>query len=304
MDLAVHRGVVVERSWQLLTVDDAIAGDPEVLALVEEARAPFLAAEVYMELPVPWVELPLTRSIDTVVGRVDRALHRRDVLENPFNTMLAEVIRQAGDSQISMTPGFRFDAVVLPRASVLADFDTTPGAAPAITSGDITLEQVYRFLPIAPSLAVGKIRGEDLRGIIELELTRVFSPDSFQHSGGWLGSFGGLEIEVDLAAADGERVRRMILSGSREPIRDDQTITVTSCIRPFDGDDFMCSNPGYMEITELENPATGRAWSPLELLVSEFESGRELGAGTSRVHDQGGRVLWPHGPFIQPLTAG
>ncbi|MBW2282443.1 MAG: 5'-nucleotidase C-terminal domain-containing protein [Deltaproteobacteria bacterium] len=293
MDLAVREGAVVGRSWRVIPVDASVPDDPRVLRLVDQARAPFLAPDVDMELPAPWVELPLTRPIDTVVGRVDRLLHRRNSLENPFNAMLAEVIRQVAGTQIAMTPGFRFDAVVPPREE---QSDSSPGA-----SGEITLEQLYRFLPIAPSLAVGEIRGEDLRDIVELELTRVFSADPFQHSGGWFGSFGGLEIEVDLAQPDGERILRLHLSGSEQPIRDDEILTVASCVRPFDEDGVMCSNPAYLEVTELENPATGRAWSPLELLANAFETGSAPVAPNSRVDDRGGIALWPQGRFIQPV---
>jgi len=293
MDITVSDGSVVERAWHLIPVDASIPDDPEVQKLVDEARAPFLAPDVDMAFPAPWVEMPLTRPITTVVGRVDRLLHRRGVLENPFNTMLAEVIRQAAGTQIAMTPGFRFDAVVLPRED-RAD-------SPTDATGEITLEQIYRYLPIAPSLAVGEIQGRDLRDILELELARIFSADPFLHSGGWFGGFGGLEIEVDLTQPDGERVRRLHLSGSEKPIADDQILTVASCVRPFDEDGTMCSNPGYREIVALENPETGRPWSPLELLVNAFETGGAPVAPNSHVEDRGGAALWPQGPFIQPL---
>jgi 2',3'-cyclic-nucleotide 2'-phosphodiesterase (5'-nucleotidase family) len=142
MDMTVRDGAVIERAWQLIPVDASIPEDPTVRELVDRARAPFLSPDVDMELPMPWVDLPLTRPIDTVVGRVDVLLHRRNVLENPFNAMLAEVIRRAAGTQVAMTPGFRFDAVVLPAGS---REDWVPEA-----SGEITLEQLYRFLPIAP----------------------------------------------------------------------------------------------------------------------------------------------------------
>jgi sulfur-oxidizing protein SoxB len=293
MDVTLQGGAVIERAWQLIPVDASVADDPEVQRLVAEARAPFLAADVAMELPAPWLELPLTRPIDSVVGRVDRLLHRRDVLDNPFNAMLAEVIRRSAGTQIGMTPGFRFDAVVVPRD------DGSSSSAGA--TGEITLEQLYRYLPIAPSLAVGKIRGRDLRDILELELTRVFSADPFQHSGGWFGGFAGLDIEVDLTRPDGERIVRLRLSGSEQPIGDDQLLTVASCIRPFDDDDIMCSNPGYREIVELENSATGRAWTPLEFLLHAFETGAAPVPPNSRVEDRAGVTLWPQGPFIQPM---
>jgi 2',3'-cyclic-nucleotide 2'-phosphodiesterase (5'-nucleotidase family) len=290
MDIRVRDGTVVRLDWSLLPVDASVPNDPMVQKLVEEARAPFLALDVDMELPAPWVELPLTRPIDTVVGHVDRLLHRRDVLHNPFNAMLAEVIRRAAGTQIGMTPGFRFDAVVPP--------ESAPGA-----NGEITLEQIYRYLPIAPSIATGKIRGKTLRGILEVELTRIFSADPFQHSGGWFGGFSGLDIEVDLTRRDGERIQRMHLMGSSEPIGDDEILTVASCIRPFDDDDIMCSNPGYSDISEIENPATGRAWTPLEFLVDAFETGAAPVPSNSRVEDRGGEMLWPEGPYIQPLRS-
>jgi len=290
MDIRVHEGAVARLDWSLMPVDASIPNDPVVQKLVEEARAPFLATDVDMELPAPWLELPLTRPIDTVVGHVDRLLHRRDVLHNPFNAMLAEVIRRAAGTQIGMTPGFRFDAVIPPKAD--------DGA-----SGEVTLEQIYRYLPIAPLIATGKIRGGTLRDIIELELTRVFSSDPFQHSGGWLGGFSGLDIEVDLTRGDGERIQSLRLRGSEKPIGDDEILTVASCVRPFDDDDIMCSNPGYLDINEIENPATGRTWTPLEFLVDAFESGAAAVPVHSRVEDRGGEPLWPLGPYIQPLMS-
>ena len=69
----------------------------------------------------------------------------------------------------------------------------------------------------------------------------------------------------------------------------------------FDDDDIMCSNPGYREIVELENPATGRAWTPLEFLLNAFETGAAPVSSSSRVEDRGGVALWPQGLFIQPM---
>ncbi len=302
MDLTFRDGKRIAHRWRLLEVDASLPEDPNVAALVREARAPFLSDVVDMDYPAPWIEMPLRRRIDTVVGRVDAPLHRRNVLQNPFNSLLAEVIRRAAGTQVSMTPGFRFDAVVLPAGTALRDAaEDSP-----LLRGEITLEQVYRYLPIAPSLAVGEIRGEDLRKILEVELTRVFSPDAFEHSGGWFGGFGGLDIDVDLSRGDGERVRSVRLTGADEHVGDEEILSVASCVRPFDDDGVMCSNPAFRGVRELENPATGRSWTPLELLVDAFESGEARGAAaaTARVADHGHVAQWPQAPFIQPLNTG
>lgn len=294
MDLTVRDGVIIARAWRLLPVEASIPEDETVRELVDAARAPFLAPDVNMEYPAPWVKLPLTRPIDTVVGHVDRLLHRRSVLENPFNALLAEVMRRLAGTQVSMTPGFRFDAVVLPEGA--------QGAGVAAAGGEITLEHLYRFLPIAPSLAVGEVRAADLRKVLETELMRVFSTDAFKHSGGWFGGFGGLEIDVDLSRPDGERVQGLRLWGAAEPFRDDDVISVVSCIRPFDEDNVMCSNPNFSGITEVKNDVTGRAWTPLEVLLQAFETGEATVKTHANVRQQGSVPLWPAARFIQPLT--
>jgi hypothetical protein len=303
MDLELRGGELVDRRWHLLDVDDSISEDPVVAALVVEARAPFLADQVAMDYPAPWVEMPLELRIDTVVGQVDMPLHRRNVLHNPFNDLLAEVIRREAGTQVSMTPGFRFDAVVLPSESP-AGTTTEPERS---KGGGITIEQIYRYLPIAPTLAVGEIRGADLREILEVELVRVFSPDAFEHSGGWLGSFGGLDIDVDLLNPDGHRIRHIRLEGESEPIRDGDVLTVASCVRPFDEEGVMCSNPNFHHIHELKNSVTGRSWTPLELLIDAFASGRVYAAAaarTARITDHSGQPQWPEAPYIQPLHEG
>lgn len=285
MDLEVRGGELIGHRWQLLPVDASLPEDPHVRTLVAEARAPFLAPDIEMDLTMPGLHLPLTRPIDTVIGESPISLHRRGVLENPFNRLLGETIRRAADAQISMTPGLRFDAVLRP--------------------GDpVTLEQIYRYLPMAPKLAVGEIRGDALRANLERELTRVFSPDAFEHSGGWLGGFVGLEIDLDLSRPDGERVSEIRLLPSGEPVGPDDVLRVASCVRPFDGDGVMCGSTSFEDITPVENPATGRAWTPHELIVRAFEEGEiaSLVDPEPHVHDASKLDVWPVSPFVQPLS--
>jgi sulfur-oxidizing protein SoxB len=286
MDLSVRDGEVVAHRWELLAVDATLPEDPHVKTLVAEARAPFLAPDVDMDLAMPGVHLPLKRPIDTVIGKSPTALHRRGVLENPFNRLLSETIRRATGAQISMTPGLRFDAV--------------------LREGEmVTLEHAYRYLPMAPTLSVGEIRGDALRRILEDELTRVLSPDPFLHSGGWFGGFAGIEIELDRSRPDGERVIALRRLPSGEPIGPDDVLRVASCVRPFDGDGVMCGSAGFEAVAPVENSATGNAWTPLELIVDAFERGQAADAvdATSRVHDAAQVAIWPVDRFVQPLKS-
>ncbi|MCP3984448.1 MAG: hypothetical protein GY723_08660 [bacterium] len=285
MDLTLRGDELVAHDWQLLPVDASLPEDPHVRALVDQARAPFLAPNVDMDLTVPGFHLPLTRPIDTVIGKSPTHLHRRGVLQNPFNQLLGEMIRRTADAQVSMTPGLRFDSVLQPGEPV-------------------TLEQAYRYLPMAPKLSVGEIRGDALRANLERELTRVFSPDPFEHSGGWFGGFVGLEIDLDLSRPDGERVAEMRMLPSGEPVGPDDVLRVASCVRPFDGDGVMCGSADFEGISPIQNASSGRTWTPLEVIIRAFEREEVAGAidPLPRVHDAAAIEVWPNAPFVQPLT--
>ena len=79
---------------------------------------------------------------------------------------------------------------------------------------------------------------------------------------------------------------------------------MVSCVRPFDDEGVMCSNPNFRGITEVENRATGRAWTPFELLLQAFETGAAPVAPSSHVEDHGSLGQWPGAPFVQPLRQG
>ena len=69
----------------------------------------------------------------------------------------------------------------------------------------------------------------------------------------------------------------------------------------------MCSNPNFRHVEELTNPMTGRGWTPVELLIDAFASGRvhaAAAARTARITDSSGQSHWPEAPYLQPLHEG
>jgi len=281
MTVTVSEGGASDFDWQILAVDSQVDEDTAMLKLVAAARAPFLADEVDFKYPIPGVKLPLTESIDTIVGQVPADLHRRDVLENPFNNLLSDSMRSHYRTDIALTPGFRFDSVI-----------------PA--NSQITLEHLYRYLPVPPVLSRGTITGEKLKAVFETELMRVFSPDAFEHSGGWLMGMSGIGLTVDLNQPGGTRVVAMTRSDDGSKIEPADILTVTSCVRPFDDKGVMCSNPGFESIEELSNPA-GSSWTPLELLRYSLENDYTSVRTRSFIHDRAQLPTWPDAPYIQPL---
>ena len=281
MVVTLSDGAASNFSWEVLAVDESLKEDPEMLKLVAQARAPFLGDNVKFEYPMPGVQLPLTEAIDTTSGHFPADLHRRNVLENPFNNLLADSMRSYYHTDIALTPGFRFDTVI-----------------PANTK--ITLEQLYRYLPVPPELSKGTVSGKNLKAVFETELMRVFSADAFKHSGGWLMGVSGIDLTLDLSQAEGNRVLAMARSDDKSEILPDDTLTVVSCTRPFDADDVMCSNPGFASVEKLPGP-NGEPWTPMLLLRHTLENNLSEIRTQLHVHDNSQMPAWPRAPYLQPL---
>lgn len=281
MTVRVRAAQPVEFHWELLPITDDIPEDPAMASLVNAARAPFLGAQVYFDYPMPNTDFPLDARIDTLIATSPATLHRRGVLTNPFNQYLAQEMRSAFQTDVALTPGFRFDAVV------------SPGDA-------ITLEMLYRFLPVPATLAKGNITAAKLKALFEKELTRVFSGDAFQHSGGWFLGVSGLDVQVDLARGDGERVISMRRAPDGREIPADEVLTVASCVRPFDKPGVLCSGEGFTDIEVLLD-AHGKEWTPLRFLRERLAA-KSAQPPSGRVSDVSNTPIWPVAEFMQPLS--
>jgi sulfur-oxidizing protein SoxB len=281
MTVTLSSGKPVYFDWEILPINDQIPEDPEMNALVETARAPFLENVVNFSYPMPNIKLPLTEPIDTVIASAPTTLHRRNALINPFNRYLADQMRFQYSADLALTPGFRFDAVV-----------------PA--GEDITLEDLYRYLPVPPVLSRGEINGRALKQVLETELTRVFSQDAFEHSGGWFMGISGINLTLDLSSRDGHRVLGMHRIRDGSAIKAEDVLVVVSCARPFDDPGVLCSNEGFEAVEELESPWEG-SWTPLELVRYALEHNLNPQREATVIVDQSHTQLWPQSSYIQPL---
>ncbi len=294
MDISVQDGKVASRNWQLLPVGRDIPEDPEMKALVDKARAPFLARDVNMRLPRLMGGQALTQPITKVVGKTAGALDRRHALESSFNNAFTDVLRRKSGTQVTMTPGFRFDAVIAGPGVFLEDN--------TVAVGDITIEDVYRFFPVPYTIATADVRGGRLQELMEQVLTDVYSPDAFKQKGGWFEGFSGLSVTLDLSNRDGRRIMSMRLKDTDKPLTSDSILTITGCSRPLDGSDVLCSYPGFRNVKPLINSDTGTAWTPVDIFLDALARG-PLPAATRRdLTDLNRTPVWPQTPFVQPLT--
>ncbi|TCK19311.1 2',3'-cyclic-nucleotide 2'-phosphodiesterase (5'-nucleotidase family) [Thiogranum longum] len=288
---------VKSKNWTLIELDDSVAEDPDMVALVNEARAPYLGDNVFLEAP-PFVMQTLTQSIDTVVGHADSLIDRKDSLESSFNNGWSDLLRQTTGTQMAMTPGFRMGATIGATGTVYEDG--------AVADGAITIEDAYRFFPMAYSISTGQVTGVRFREIVEDVLTRTFSPDVFKQRGGWTYGFAGVDLTVDLAAPDGQRIQAMSYSDTGVAISDSDNISITGCRRtPIEeGDDILCAYDGFTNI----DPVIGGGPGPFDLLpiqaVELFQqalAANLFNGARANITDSNNTPRWPETEFIQPL---
>ncbi|TCK17363.1 2',3'-cyclic-nucleotide 2'-phosphodiesterase (5'-nucleotidase family) [Thiogranum longum] len=292
MDITVEGGKVTGRNWELLTIDSTLPEDEAVAALVRKARAPFMAADIKFSDPMPNSLLALVKPLDTVVGYTDTSLDRRGALQNTFNNAMTDIMRNYGQTDLAMNPGFRFDAEVA--SGVMLEDNT-------LATGDITLEDIYRFYPLMFTLATAEVAGARLKEILEESLSSTFSPDAFRQRGGWLEGWSGLQLTVNLANPDGQRVLEMRLKDSGELITDSTLVTVTGCKRPIEPRDILCRHSGFNNVAALLATGTGEPWSIIDLLIEGVSTGVLFDAGRQDIVDLNSTPMWPLTPFIQPL---
>lgn len=319
MDVLVKNGKVMDRQWSLTPIDSSIPEDPAVKALVDKVRAPFLASNVNMSIPMPMLHQKLIQPIDTVIGHTDTLLDRRQVLESRFNDLIGGILRRAAGTDVAITPGFRFDSVVAgrgmavegnsarkafsPRPKGMMEGGQMPVEDNTVASGNITLEDVYRFFPVPYTIATAEISGGQLREVMEEALVNVFSPDVFKQSGGWLEGFSGLDITLNLANPDGRRVIRLRDSDSGKAVTSSVVLRVAGCSRPMDASDSLCSYQGFKKVRALINKTTGQAWTPVDIFVDALSNANGIKPVDlkPRIRDRSATALWPRTPFIQPL---
>lgn len=284
-------------NWSLLSVDSSIPDDPAMATLVNKARAPFLVANPNMTVPMNGMTLKLTQPINTILGHVYAPLDREEALESTFNDAWADTLRQQTGTDIAITPGFRMDSPV-PAAGMLYEDSY-------IADGALTIEDVYRYIPVPYTLGTGTVEAATIKSIIESNLTAVYSLDSFAQGGGWSSGWSGLNINLDLSKPDGQRVQSIAFANGTA-IPDTVMLTASGSLRPTDTADgtgtVLDSYTGFSNVKSLINPATGNPWYPQELFSTALTQGWLANGARHNILDTASTPAWPAQPFVQPLA--
>ncbi len=183
LDLDVTGGEVRDYRYALIPVlTDAIRPHAPMTSLVDDIRAPHAAM-----LATP---LATTQSL----------LYRRDTLKGTLDDVICSAMLEQREAEISLSPGFRWGATLLPEQP-------------------ITWEDIYNATAVTyPACYRTRMTGLRIKEVLEDVADNIFHPDPYYQQGGDMVRTGGMSFDIDPDAASGQRVSRLTLLRTSEPI--------------------------------------------------------------------------------------
>ena len=152
-----------------------------------------LAADADMQSYIDNVRKPYLGKLNEQLSIADELLYRRGNFNGTFDQVICDALRAESDSQISLSPGFRWGTTVL------------PGQA-------ITMEHVMdQTATTYPETYVREMTGADIKLILEDVGDNLFNEDPYYQQGGDMVRVGGMDYVMDPNLGIGKRITNMTL---------------------------------------------------------------------------------------------
>ncbi len=191
LDLELGKGKVKGYHYKLLPVfSNFLKSDVEMATYIEKIRSPYL------------------EKLQQPLGIADEVLYRRGNFNGTFDQVICDALRSVNDTQISLSPGFRWGTSVLPGQT-------------------ITMEHVLDQTCITyPETYARDMKGSDIKNILEDVADNLFNMDPYYQQGGDMVRVGGLDYSIDPTSDFGKRIDHMQLDNG-ELIQADKTYRVS-----------------------------------------------------------------------------
>ncbi len=191
MDLEVGNGKIKGYRYRLLPVfANLLAADAEMQAYIDQVRQPYLGR--------------LTEQLAVT----ETSLYRRGNFNGTFDQVILDALRQAGDAEIALSPGFRWGTSLLPGSP--------------ITMEDVLTQTAMTY----PETYVREMKGSEIKTILEDVADNLFNPDPYLQQGGDMVRVGGLDYVCGPNNGTGRRITEMRLDDGRL-VEADKTYKVT-----------------------------------------------------------------------------
>ena len=137
---------------------------------------------------------PFESTLNEVIGYSNHELYRRGTFTGSFDSLLCKSLNSVMDSEISLSPGFRW-GTSLPRNS------------------DIKMSDIYNQTAITyPNTYRRELNGSTLKNILEDVADNIFNPDPYMQQGGDMVRTAGLLYDITPKNIIGKRISNLRLS--------------------------------------------------------------------------------------------
>lgn len=178
LDLELGKGGVKDVRYRLLPVfSDRLKADPQMEALIAQLHAPH------------------AKAFDEQVAVTDRLLFRRGNFNGTMDQLICDALRSELDTEIALSPGFRWGPTVLPGA--------------ALTMQDVLGQTAITY----PEVYVQRMTGEQIKAVMEDVCDNLFNLDPYYQQGGDMVRMGGMSYTCAPAQPMGQRISDLKLAG-------------------------------------------------------------------------------------------
>ena len=171
LDLEIVDGQIVEYHHRLIEVEATIQPDPIVAELIKQVLAPF------------------KNELAEVVGETATALNRGTTMETTMDNFLLQALLESTGAQLAFSNGWRYGAPIVP--------------------GQITLNDLYNIIPMNPHVSTVELSGDEIKLMLEENLERTFSCDTYNQMGGYVKRCLGLNVYFKIENPTGYRIQKL-----------------------------------------------------------------------------------------------
>ena len=189
LDIDIQQGKIKGFRYNLLPVfSNLLPADKAMASYIESVRAPY-ASKLNEKLAVS-----------------ESLLFRRGTFNGSIDQMIVDALRETQDTEIALSPGFRWGTSLLP--------------------GDvIRFEDVMANTAITyPIVTKSRVTGSQLRANLEDIADNRFNTNPYLQQGGDMVRSSGIDYALDMSASMGKRIRELSVNG--KPISDSKEYTV------------------------------------------------------------------------------
>jgi sulfur-oxidizing protein SoxB len=176
LDLDVGPGRMIDYRYTLLPVFASLLPEDAALAArCAEIRAPHAAV------------------LDEQLATVEDVLYRRGNFTGTMDQVICDAMRHETDTQIALSPGFRWGPSVLPGS--------------AITMADVMAQTAITY----PDIYVQEMTGAQIKSILEDVCDNLFNADPYMQQGGDMVRVGGMDYTCAPNVKIGSRISNLTL---------------------------------------------------------------------------------------------